>query len=274
MKAPKVVQLFKKPVRRISFWCTTFWNGVSGQDFRRLQQLRRELAATQHSKDELNHRLLDARAKCASLEKIASRYQNKLQDCQLELKSAQNEIDELWQELGDNDLQIRSLTAKLANNESALVNCEANLETIQQSALAQTRVATVPHPTSPSEIRPAINLAEWKIAFVGGHEATRRVVCQILCSDYGLVYPPVEIPSHREAATSRKQLQTRLGSCHLIVSIVRYSSHSLTKSLKQLKDREALKGAILVTDSRGATGVVREILSFIDSHPDLASKVA
>lgn len=285
MKTKNVIKPIPKPVAQIGHWCLKRWNGISGKDYRRFKQIRRELDIAQDRETELNRALAETQARCDALEKalsdrnreLANSYQafnqrqQDLNQNQKELADSKKLCDDLLQELDqwitDSENQIQSLSQALADQTSALTNCESNLAAIHRT-YSQTLAVSVPENTT------TITLEAWKIAFVGGHEATRRAVIQTLRTDYGLHNTPVEIPSHKEVSTSQKQLQQKLADCDLIISIVRYSNHSLTKSLKQLKEKGALKGTILVTNSRGATGVVREILSFVEQHPDWLNDAA
>ncbi|MEA5466865.1 hypothetical protein [Leptothoe sp. PORK10 BA2] len=250
-KAKNVIQPIQKPIRLVGNWCLQVWDGVSRKDYRRLLQLRQALALSQENEANLTQQLEQAIRQC-----------NELQQA---LDASKQQFSELWQELGelvaDNDGEIQALRADLANHASALASCQSDLaKTYNASAVP------IPHP----EVLPTINLANWKLAFVGGHDATRRVVVEILHTDHGLIHKPVEIPPHRDASTSQKQLKQKLADCDLIVSIIGYSNHALTKSLQQLKDKNALKGDILTPNSRGASGVVRDILSFVTAQADPA----
>lgn len=281
MKANQVIQTISRHIRPIGNWCQKAWHGISGKDYRQVKHLRHDLAIAQEQEARLIQELEQANTRCKHLEKALMDSQQALEQSQLTIHNrqtafeqsqqalveSQQQYDELWHELdnwiNDGESQIQRLKKELANQKSALTNCEANLDAINRSQAQPV--------LSPSDPPSTIDLAKWKISFVGGHEATRRTVIQTLQAEYGLNYTPVEIPSHREVSTSQKQLHQKLADCDLIVSIVRYSNHSLTKSLKQLKDRGSLRGTILSTNSRGATGVVREILTFVDQHPDWLS---
>ncbi|MBT9317081.1 hypothetical protein [Leptothoe spongobia] len=283
-KAKHVIRPLTKPIRHVSNWCIHLWDGVSGKDHRRVHQLRHELAIAQENAANLTQQLAQAHTQYTDLQKAFNDQQQELDarqqalaDHQQELENSRQQYSELWQELDawvtDSDAQIQFLKRELRNRTSALTNCEANLNTVQQSNLAAIQArSTAPITNEPTT--PVITLADWKIGFVGGHEATRRVVIQTLRSDYGLVYTAVEIPSHREVSTSQKQLKQKLADCDLIVSIVRYSNHSLTKSLMQLKEKGGLKGKILTPNSRGVSGVVRDILSFIETSTSLDTEEA
>ncbi len=251
-KAKNVIQPIKKPIRRVGNWCLQVWDGVSGKDYRRLLQLRQALTISQDNEANLKQKLERATNQCHELRQA--------------LDESKQQFNDLWQELGelvtDSDSEIQALKTDLANQAAVLATCQSQLAKTYSPATAS---------TPPTDILPTLNLADWKLAFVGGHDATRRVVVQTLHSDHGLIHKPVEIPPHGDARTSQKQLKQKLADCDLIVSIVGYSNHSLTKSLQQLKDRNALKGDILTPNSRGATGVVRDILSFVTAQVEVAS---
>lgn len=257
MKSQNSMHPIKKPIRRISHWCIRFWDSISGKDYRRLKQLQQALAISQQQEANLTQQLNQTQARCFELEHA--------------LDDKNQQVNELWDELdawiAENESELQTLKRELANQTSALNNCHSNLVAVQRfHATDEKATGTLSSP--PSEAPLEINLAHWKIAFVGGHQATRRVVIQTLQTSHGLMHTPVEIPSHREVNTSQKQLKDKLSDCDLVISIVGYSSHSLTKSLTHLQDKGALKGNILIPNSRGATGVIRDILAFVAKQPD------
>ncbi|ESA32076.1 hypothetical protein N836_28385 [Leptolyngbya sp. Heron Island J] len=264
-----------RPIRHLGNWCLQVWDGVSGKDHRRVKQLRHELALAQENTANLTRQLAQAQAQCRDLQGVVNAQkttlndrQRELADCQQTLEDSLQEYSELWQELdewvSESDSKIKSLKEELRNRTSALVNCEANFSAVQQFNLET--IEAISTAQKPEEVTLSTTLENWKIAFVGGHAATRRVVIQTLHEDHGLVYAPVEIPPSREVSSSQKQLKQKLAECDLIILIVRYCNHSLTKSLMQLKDKGALKGEILTPNSRGVSGVVRDILTFVAEH--------
>lgn len=276
-KAPTIIRPIKKIIIRIGNGCLHIWNGVSGKDYRRLTILRRQLAISQDNEATLTQQLAQANAQYTDLQKAFNQQQKELNarqrelaDCQQALEDSRQEYSELWEDLDewvtDSDHQIQTLKRDLKNRTAALANYEANFNTLQQFTWAAAAQASETTATYIPDALPVSTLADWKIAFVGGHNATRRVVIETLQTEHGLVHTPVEIPPHREERTSQKQLKQKLADCDLIVSIVRYSNHSLTKSLMQLKEKDALKGAILIPNSRGVSGVVRDILSFVADY--------
>ncbi|MEM6255327.1 MAG: hypothetical protein AAF821_20630 [Cyanobacteria bacterium P01_D01_bin.156] len=273
MKPNKVIQPIKKPIKRVSNWCSQLWDGFSGKDTRRLKQLQHRLTLSRENEANLTQQLEESTQQYAQLQHALDHQQSLLASSQQALAASQRECQELWQELDELDafvtkshLQIQSLKTELENRTSALANCEANLGVLQQSKSVE---ASSPITANLPAETPGANLAKWKIGFVGGHDATRRVVTRTLHADHGLIHPPVEIPPHHDAKTSQKQLKDKLAECDLVVSIIGYSSHTLTKSLSQLKDKGALKASILIPNSRGVSGVVRDILSFVNANPDL-----
>lgn len=274
-QARNIIHPITKPIRRVGSWCLHVWNGVSGKDYRRLKRLRQDLAISQEHEAILTQQLAQAKAECVDLQQTLNDQQNKLNERQRALENSQQaltdarqEYSQLWEELDEwvteSDSQIQALKRDLRNHTAALANYEENFNTLQRATWANAQASeTTPLP----EALPAPTLADWKIAFVGGHTATRRVAIETLQTDYGLVHTPVEILPHREERSSQKQLKQKLADCDLIVSIVRYSNHSLTTSLMQLKEKDAIKGAILIPNSRGVSGVVRDILSFVADYP-------
>ncbi|EKV02734.1 hypothetical protein Lepto7375DRAFT_4996 [Leptolyngbya sp. PCC 7375] len=257
MKSPNVIYPIKKPIRSLSHWCIRLWDGISGNEYRRVRQLRTALAVSQQKEADLTQQLNQAQAQCLELQQA--------------LENKNQQVHELWEELdaliAENDTELQTLKRELANQTSALSNCHSNLVAVQRFQATEVQ-ATAPVSNSQPDTTSETNLANWKIAFVGGHQATRRFVIDTLHTSHGLIHTPVEIPSHREVSTSQKQLKDKLADCDLVVSIVGYSNHSLTKSLTHLRDKGALKGSILIPNSRGATGVVRDILAFVAKQPD------
>lgn len=109
----------------------------------------------------------------------------------------------------------------------------------------------------------SLDLSGWKIAVVGGHDATRRDVGQVLKKRYGLK-DYVEIPPLWEAKASQAQVRAKLAGCDLIVLVAWYSSHPLTQSVMRLKEKGALGGEVLPVNCRGVSGVTREIVEFVE----------
>ncbi|MEM1251709.1 MAG: hypothetical protein AAGI69_04695 [Cyanobacteria bacterium P01_H01_bin.21] len=262
-KSTNVIYTVKTPIRRLGHWGLMVWDGISGNQYRRVQRLRETIATLQQNEANLTHQLNQAKAQCFELQRS--------------LENKNQQINGLWEELDalitENDAELQTLKRELANKTSALQNYHSNLAAVQRFHATGVQPPAGFSSSQPDTIS-EINLANWKLAFVGGHGATRRVVIHTLHTDHGLIHTPVEIPSHREVSTSQKQLKDKLADCDLVVSIVGYSNHSLTKSLAQLRKKGALKGSILVPNSRGVTGVVRDILAFAAEHPDIDQEQA
>lgn len=274
MKPNQVIKPIQKPIKRVGSWCAQVWDGLSGKDYRRIKQLRNRLALAEENDTKLAQQLERSQQQCVQLQQELEHHQQLLETSQQALDASKQECQELWEEFDELDafvtnseLQIQALQTELANRTATLANYETNVNGVQHSH----NVGPV---TTPSAPEPAINLANWKIGFVGGHDATRRVVTRTLHADHGLIHPPVEIPPHHDASTSQRQLKDKLAECDLIVSIIGYSSHVLTKSISQLKGKGALKAPILIPNSRGVSGVVRDILSFVDTHQELVDSKA
>ncbi len=233
------------------------------------QQLRNTVSSSQKNEAELTQNLKKVEQKYLTLQKnlqrsiqelqetlaIAQQKEVTLRDHLAELGNQktvlQKELDDL---LNYFDAEVQTLEAELDSHQDALATCQIDLGL----ALATPSPKTLADSTS----TPQVSLVDWKIALIGGHENTTRGVRQKLSQSYGL-QTMIEIPSIH---MSQQQLRQKLENCHLIVSIVGYSNHPLTTSISQLKSKGALKGEILPVNCRGVSGVVRDIMSFVENN--------
>ncbi|MEM8615087.1 MAG: hypothetical protein AAGF93_23985, partial [Cyanobacteria bacterium P01_H01_bin.105] len=155
------------------------------------------------------------------------------------------------------DSEIQGLEATLANQQVELGSCYVELGKTKAQVMAETANSD----NSQSE-PPPLDLSTWKIAMVGGHENMTHSVSEKLRQHYNLKelikIPPEHIP--------RQQLRQKLEHCDLVVLIVGYINHALTDSIGALKDRNALKGELLMVNSLGVSGVMRDLIEFLETN--------
>ncbi|MGD1854152.1 MAG: hypothetical protein ACFB2W_07855 [Leptolyngbyaceae cyanobacterium] len=242
---------------------------------RRYEQLQQKLAAFRQAEANLRTQLADAQQQCKTLQQDldqstlerqalaataeqAADLRSSLIETENKRKTLQKEIDGLTTYT---DHEIKTLEDELARQQSAFGKCQvqlgAALATVSRTADENNKATA-----ADDGPLPPLSLAEWKIALIGGHENTVQGVNQKLQQEYQL-QTLVEIPS---VHMPQQQLKQKLENCDLIVSIVNYSNHALTQSIAQLKSKGALRGEILPVNCRGVSGVVREILSFVQTQ--------
>lgn len=155
------------------------------------------------------------------------------------------------------DSEIQGLEATLANQQVELGSCYVELGRTK----AQVRAEAANSDTGQSE-PPPLDLSTWKIAMVGGHENMTHSVSEKLRQHYNLKelikIPPEHIP--------QQQLRQKLEHCDLVVLIVGYINHALTDSIGDLKDKNALKGELLPVNSLGVSGVMRDLIEFLETN--------
>lgn len=235
------------------------------------QQLQHTVYAAQQNEAELTQNLNKVEQKYLTWQKkleesirelqetlvIAQKKETTLKDHLTELENQktvlQKDLDDL---LNYFDAEVQTLETELDSHQDALATCQIDL------GLALATPSPEISEDSDTTSTPRISLVDWKIALIGGHENTTRGVRRKLSQSYGL-QAMVEIPS---VHMSQQQLRQKLENCHLIVSIVGYSNHPLTTSISQLKSKGALKGEILPVNCRGVSGVVRDIMSFVENN--------
>ncbi|MEO0349402.1 MAG: hypothetical protein AAF282_05055 [Cyanobacteria bacterium P01_A01_bin.15] len=291
------MQPIQKAIKRASRWYIQVWDGVSGKDYRRFKQLQLNLAASQQNEAELRQHLTESQNQCAEIQRALAAAEETVVGLRLQLSEANGQRTQLQQVINTSTQQLQQSLATSQQNEAELKRqlaavenqyadaqkelnelvhySDSEIQTLeteldaQRSALAYCQtdlgvaMATPPPALETNLAAPLpIDLSEWKIALVGGHEATKRGVGQKLHQNHEL-RTLVEIPPIH---MSQQQLKQKLENCDLIVSIVGYSNHPLTRSVTQLKNRGALKGELLPLNCRGVSGVVREILAFVEDY--------
>lgn len=117
-------------------------------------------------------------------------------------------------------------------------------------------------PGEPIEAEPVLDLSAVRLALVGGHIATRREVERSLRENYGLVHFAEVAPSS-EDHVDRGRVLERVGESDIIAVITGYTGHDLTTIVRDLQQNDKIQGRVLWLKSRGKSGVVREIITFI-----------
>ena len=286
----------QKAIKRASRWYIQVWDGVSGKDYRRFKQLQLSLATSQENEADLRQHLAETQNQCVECQRALAAAEQTAVGLRQQLSEATSQQTQLQQVINTSTQQLQQTLAASQQNEAALKRQLAAVETQyadaqkelnelvhysdseihtleteldeHRAALAycQTdlgRALAIPPVQETSSAPPLpIDLSTWKIALVGGHEATKRGVGQRLHQNHEL-RTLVEIPPTH---MSQQQLKQKLENCDLIVSIVGYTNHPLTHSVSQLKNRGALKGELLPLNCRGVSGVVREILAFVEDY--------
>ncbi len=142
-----------------------------------------------------------------------------------------------------------------------IVTVEAEEANPSQTDRAIAKSSSSADPQS-SASTPHIDLSNLRLALVGGHPTTRRVVIQEL-QLYGLRHW-VEVPRMNEANTNRSKVKSKISQCTLVVLITGYMSHRLTEIIFSLKEAGSLAGDVLQLNCKGKSGVIREILNHIE----------
>lgn len=155
------------------------------------------------------------------------------------------------------DDEIQKLETAIENQQSELGSCYVELGRAQAQVMAEASDSEECPPAPP-----ALDLSTWKIAMVGGHENMTRSVSEKLQQQYKLK-ELIQIPSDK---IPQQQLRPKLENCDLIILIIGYINHPLAQSISQLKDRNALKGELLWVNSLGVSGVMREVIGFIETN--------
>lgn len=241
------------------------------QDYGRSQQRQAELEQQlQASQAQYEQTEQSFSAAVASLEESLKQSKKTTADLEARWNNTNNKYIALQEEqaalqreykafinLSDNEVQ--SLESDLAKQQLDLGICYVELSRTQAQVMAE---ATDSDDSPPAP--PPLDLSAWKIAMVGGHENMTHGVSEKLQQQYNLKelikIPPEHVP--------QQQLRQKLEHCDLVVLIVGYINHPLTYSIGDLKSRNALKGEVLPVNSLGVSGVMRELLSFLETTQD------
>ena len=207
-----------------------------------------------------NHRQLQD--KCRQLEQ---NYENWTQE--------QAETQKLFAIASDENQKFADEKEKL-KEENVQLNCEiAVLEDelarqayqydSQDEAAAD--ASKMPINSVSSEQLSRMDLADSIIALVGGHDSTRHQVIRKLQNNHGLKEHHLhEVkPDQRSSSSS---IREKIQHCDFVFIIAGYMPHKLSKSVMQLRNKAAIKGEVIPLETRGATGVLREILTYIANH--------
>jgi tetratricopeptide (TPR) repeat protein len=98
-----------------------------------------------------------------------------------------------------------------------------------------------------------------RIALVGGHDRTREHVRGWL-EARGARVDEVAPPNNGRIA--EREVQDKVQYSHLIVLIVGYMGHDMSKVVSNLQRRSALQGEVLPVDCRGTSGICRAVLEW------------
>ncbi len=114
------------------------------------------------------------------------------------------------------------------------------------------------------EVR-TIDLSDRKLAIVGGHPRVQNAVVDALDREYNLGEVIKFTSNDREKRITQQHIKDALKSCDYIVMITGNLSGYIQRTVKNLKNNGHLNGDILtITESRGESGVLREIKQFLD----------
>lgn len=108
-----------------------------------------------------------------------------------------------------------------------------------------------------------IDLSSISIALVGGGELTRRNVIERLSRSYNL-REIKEVPPLSERHTDTNSVEEIIRNCHTIVIVTKYIGHDLTNIISNLKVRGRLQGEIIYLNTRGVSGISRDISCHLD----------
>ena len=157
------------------------------------------------------------------------------------------------------DNEIQKLESDLASQQIELGSCYVELSRTRAQVMAEGADSEVSQPAPPP-----LDLSTWKIAMVGGHENMTHGVSEKLQQQYNLK-ELIKIPSEH---VPQQQLKQKLENCDLVVLIIGYINHALTGSINDLKDKKAIKGEVIPINSLGVSGVMRDLISFLETNLD------
>jgi hypothetical protein len=231
--------------------------GISGNDRREKQRLLRRLSALRAEFNQLNRELEVMRHQLSlenrGLKTLYDEVKAERDDLQLEIWELEDLVEDLFQ-------LLTSVEAEQVTRESEpFLEISFDTQIPNQPPDHQTGLAT---PRNQVDLA-AVDLSDVKLALVGGHEATRRGVIGELTQQHGLTQW-VELPPFSKHSLGRSNIKAKIRDCELIVLITSYMKHKQTDSIMQLKRLESLSGDVLLLNCRGKSGVVREILSYVN----------
>lgn len=113
----------------------------------------------------------------------------------------------------------------------------------------------------------SINLSDRKLAIVGGHPKIQNAVINRLKQEYNLG-EAVTIPSDgKEKRITQQHITDALKNCDYIVMITGNLASHIKKVVNKLNSKNHLTGNLLtITNSRGESGVLREINKHLDTN--------
>lgn len=110
----------------------------------------------------------------------------------------------------------------------------------------------------------SLDLSGWRLALVGGHDSTRRGVTEAL-GRYG-IHNIIEVPPADQKKIDQGRVKEKVDRCDLIIVITGYLSHKMTKILHNLYQQNALAGELLYLNCRGCSGVVRDVVAYVQAQ--------
>lgn len=229
-------------------------------------QLRQALQEKSEQCDRLTQQLADLEGVKLQLEADLAEMEDWVQQISVSNTELDQENTVLEQSLGDRNLYFGTVVTQLEALEQRLrgSNTEAwqAFSEVWKSLNLETLFPLTP--LVPTIDPPNVDLSQLSLALVGGHDATRRGVIELL-SPYGLKQV-VEIPPASQNKISQSRIKAKIQRCDMIVIIAGYLSHKLTDIIDNLNQHNALAGELLYLNCRGSSGVAREILLHLQNQ--------
>ncbi len=112
----------------------------------------------------------------------------------------------------------------------------------------------------------AIDLSSLSVVIVGGEASIRRKTIEELSAVYS-IREFREIPPTSERASNEKSVRQTIENCDLIFIVIEYIGHDLTRIIRGLDKKGALKGKVIYLRNKGESGITRGISGhFLDPH--------
>jgi len=167
-------------------------------------------------------------------------------------------FESLYKELEEENLNLKSEQDDL---QLEVWNLEEQLklfkDTSNQAEIPITELFTCP------SVKPIIDLSSISIALVGGGEDTRRNIIQRLSQSYYLKEIR-EVPPTSEKYANTNSVRETIRGCHIIAVVTKYTGHNLTNIISNLEVRGNLEGEIIYLNTRGVSGISRDISIHLD----------
>jgi len=264
-----------------------FLKGATGKDRHYNQKLRQQLIQLQVAYDGLQEDRASMQQRHGALKtkhgQLKAQYtqleakHNKLLGRYDELKKESNALvtiaDGEAQEWLTENAELRSQLEALEAEKNALagrvivLEHKIDLEKFSRDAADYEALATS-EPELAIVDGEFVDLSNFSLALVGGHETTHRKVKEEL-EKYGLKRC-VHVPPHSRESNSRDQVKDKISNCDLVVTITSYLNHSLSESVKKLKANHVLAGEVIWLHSHGKSSVVKTVLNYFSESPSVA----